>query len=262
MVLYFTGTGNSRYAASIISSITGKELLSINSIMRERTEDPFIAKYSFESKDSFVIVCPTHCWRIPRPVEEFLKDSRFVGSHKIYFFLTCGSSTSSAAFYAQELCSEIGMEFMGLSSVQMPENYIAMFKVPDYNEAQGIIRAAVSKIESSARLIAAGRAIYDSNSGNPHLSKINPYFYRFFVKDKKFHAKDSCNGCGLCEKVCPAVNIRIENDHPVWKGNCIHCMACINSCPQKAIEYGRSSLGKRRYLLLPDGQQLKQVNNL
>ncbi len=256
MVLYFTGSGNSRYAASIISSITGGALVSINAIMRERIEDPYIAQYSFQSDNPFVIVCPTHCWQMPRAVEQFVRDSRFVGSNKLYFFLTCGSSTGAAAEHAQRLCSEIGMEFMGLSSVQMPENYLAMFKVPSYDEAQGIIRASVSKIESSARLIASGKPIFDSNTGNPHLSRINPLFYRIFVKDKKFHSTEKCNGCGLCEKICPVVNIRLSGGSiPQWKGNCIHCMACINICPKEAIEYGRSSKGKRRYLLLADGQQ-------
>lgn len=256
MVLYFTGSGNSRYAASIISSITGGELISINSVMRQRIEDPYIAKYSFQSDDPFVIVCPTHCWQMPRAVEQFIRDSRFVGSDKLYFFLTCGSSTGAASAHAEKLCAEIGMEFMGLSSVQMPENYIAMFKVPSYDEAQGIVRSAVSKIESSARLIASGKPIFDSNTGNPYLSKINPLFYRFFVKDKKFHSTENCNGCGLCEKVCPAVNISLNSGSlPQWKGNCIHCMACINCCPQESIEYGRISKGKRRYLLMADGQQ-------
>ena len=36
MILYFTGTGNSRYAAQIIARITGDELISINDISRER----------------------------------------------------------------------------------------------------------------------------------------------------------------------------------------------------------------------------------
>lgn len=256
MVLYFTGTGNSRYAASIISQICGDELISINSIMRQRTEDPYIAKYSFESEKPFVIVCPTHCWNIPRAVQQFLKDSRFIGSNKMYFFLTCGSSTGAAAEHAQALCAELGMNFMGLSSAVMPENYIAMFKTPSYDEALGIIRASVSKIESSARLINMEKAILDTNKGNIFLSKINPVFYRIFVKDKAFHTTENCNSCGLCEKICPAMNISIDDKGlPRWKGNCIHCMACINSCPQQAIEYGKISVGKRRYLLMPDGNQ-------
>ena len=258
MVLYFTGTGNSRFAASIISSICDDELVSINSIMRQRIEDPYIAQYSFTSDKPFVIVCPTHCWRVPRAVEQFIEDSRFVGSSKIYFFLTCGSNTGAAEDSARELCAKIGMEFGGLSSAIMPENYIAMFKVPSYDEAQGCIRAAVSKIESCARLINVEKTISDSNKGNTKLSKLNPYFYRFFVKDKAFHSTEACDRCGLCEKICPAVNIKISDKGiPSWSGNCIHCMACINSCPKQAIEYGRRSHGKRRYLLLSDGMQKK-----
>ena len=226
MVLYFTGTGNSRYAASIISNICGDELVSINSIMRQRIEDPYIAKYSFESDKPFVVVCPTHCWNVPKAVQDFLKDSRFIGSTKLYFFLTCGSSTGAASLLAQQLCADIGMTFMGLSSVVMPENYIAMFKTPPYDEALGIIRSSVSKIESCARLINMGKAICDMNQGKLWLSKINPIFYRLFVKDKAFRTTEDCNECGLCEKICPVVNINIDDRGlPRWKGNCIHCMA-------------------------------------
>ncbi len=256
MVLYFTGTGNSRYAASILSRIIGDELFSINGEMRARQENPYLARYSFESQTPFVIVSPTHCYRLPRSVESFLRDSRLLGSRKLYFFLTCGSSTGAAAAHAEGLASALGMEFMGLGSVQMPENYIALFQSPSYDDAQGILRASVSQIESCGRLIASEKPIHDSNAGNPLLTRINPLFYRIWVKDNLFRVSEDCNGCAVCEKICPALNIRMgEDDKPSWSGKCIHCMACINSCPREAIEYGRISRGKRRYLLRVDGSQ-------
>ena len=258
MILYFTGTGNSRYAASIVSRITGDELVSIHAEMRNRRENPYLARYSFSSRQPFVIVSPTHCYRLPRAVEEFLRDCRFVGSRKLYFLLTCGSSAGAAAVYARKLAEDMGMEYMGLGSVVMPENYIALFNSPSYDQAQGILRAAVSPVESYARLIAAEKTITDSSRGSALLSRINPLFYRFWVKDKLFRVGENCSGCGLCEKICPMVNIRMtEQDRPRWSGNCMHCMACISSCPQEAIEYGPISRGKRRYLLLADGQQKK-----
>ena len=81
---------------------------------------------------------------------------------------------------------------------------------------------------------------------------VNPAFYSFFVKDKKFYVKDSCTGCGLCEKLCPMNNVKLMNGKPVWNGGCTHCMACICSCPQAAIEYGKISAGKPRYLCPKD----------
>ncbi|WP_414731746.1 4Fe-4S dicluster domain-containing protein [Anaerococcus sp. NML200537] len=32
-------------------------------------------------------------------------------------------------------------------------------------------------------------------------------------------------------------------------GRCIHCSACISKCPRSAIEYGKKTRGKKRYLL-------------
>lgn len=40
----------------------------------------------------------------------------------------------------------------------------------------------------------------------------------------------------------------LQNGKPVWGQDCTHCMACICYCPAEAIEYGKMSLGKPRYL--------------
>ena len=61
--------------------------------------------------------------------------------------------------------------------------------------------------------------------------------------------EEKCNGCGLCATLCPLNNIEIVDGKPEWGKNCTHCMACINHCPKKAIEYGEKSKGKPRYHL-------------
>ncbi len=255
MILYYTGTGNSRYAASILSRQSGKELVCMNDIMRLRIQDPYAAKYSFKSDSSFVIVCPTYCWRIPRVVEKFIRESRFEGTKKIYFYLTCGTGTGAAYEHAKELCHQLELDFMGLGSVKMPENFITMFKAPSYDEAQGILRAAVSQIESAGRLINFGKPLNDNNIGNPNLTKLNNIFYKFFVNDKKFRVTNDCVGCGKCVSICPLCNISMDYDEPIWHGNCTQCMACISICPHDAIEFGNRAKGKRRYYLYANGRQ-------
>lgn len=73
MILYYSGTGNSRYAASVLSSQSGDALVSMNDIMRQRITDPYAARYSFRSDRPFVFVSPTYCWRVPRIVEQFIR---------------------------------------------------------------------------------------------------------------------------------------------------------------------------------------------
>ena len=59
--------------------------------------------------------------------------------------------------------------------------------------------------------------------------------------------ESKCIGCGKCVSLCPLNNIKLENNKPVWNGNCTHCMACISYCPTEAIEYGKKSAKKPRY---------------
>ena len=41
--------------------------------------------------------------------------------------------------------------------------------------------------------------------------------------------KDKCIGCGLCEKICTAKAIQMQEGKPVWvKDHCNICLACIN----------------------------------
>ena len=78
---------------------------------------------------------------------------------------------------------------------------------------------------------------------------VNRAFYPMFVKAKKFRAGSACIGCGKCAALCPTKNIHIEGGRPVWGDSCTHCMACICRCPTQAIEYGRHTVGLRRYYL-------------
>ena len=255
MILYFSGTGNSRFAAQQLARQCEDELVSINRSLRQRILDPYNAQYAFESDSPFVIVCPTYCWHVPRVVEAFLKESRFLGSRRMYFVLTCGSGTGNAAAHARQICHDLSMDFCGLASVQMPENYISLFRAPEADEAVGIIRAAMPQLEGIGNQILSDRNITDSYAGASIPDFVVNGFYRFFVHDRRFLVKENCIGCTACAKLCPLVNITMQYGRPVWNGHCTQCQSCIAVCPVDAIEFGRRTRKKRRYYLFADGRQ-------
>ena len=255
MILYFSGTGNSRFAAQQLARQCEDELVSINRSLRQRILDPYNAQYAFESDSPFVIVCPTYCWHVPRVVETFLKESRFLGSRRMYFVLTCGSGTGNAAAHARQICHDLSMDFCGLTSVQMPENYISLFLAPEADEAVGIIRAAMPQLEGIGNQILSDRNITDSYAGASIPDFVVNGFYRFFVHDRRFLVKENCIGCTACAKLCPLVNITMQDGRPVWNGHCTQCQSCIAVCPVDAIEFGRRTRKKRRYYLFADGRQ-------
>ena len=244
MVLYFSGTGNSRYVAQRIADALGDELFCVNDRIKAEDTSPV------KTGERLVIVTPTYAWRIPRLVENWLRQTEFPEVRQAWFIMSCGSEIGNAAKYNHTLCREKQLTYMGTAQIVMPENYIAMFNAPQAEEAQQIVAKAEPNIDCAASAISAGQAfppprnnLYDRFVSGP----VNPIFYSFFVKAKAFAAGDTCTSCGQCASLCPTNNITIQKGRPVWGSDCTHCMACICRCPTDAIEYGKKSIGKPRY---------------
>lgn len=244
MVLYFSGTGNSEYAAKRIGEELGDEVVNLFEKLRNQDFSEMNSGYPW------VVVTPTYAWRIPRILEKWLLKTKLSGTRDIYFVMTCGSQISNAGKYLKTLCAKKDMNHRGCYEVVMPENYIALFETPSKEEALVIIKKAEKEIDQAAALIKKGDKFPEYpitvkdrlNSGI-----INAVFYPLLVHAKKFYATDACISCGKCEKVCPLSNIHMDKGRPVWGNSCTHCMACICRCPQEAIEYGRHSRGLPRY---------------
>lgn len=248
MIVYFSGTGNSRYIAEALAQMLQEEAVDAGAWIRQGQ------RLALCSQRPWVIVAPIYCWRLPRVLEQLLRQSELQGAQEVYFVLTCGSESGNAAGYLKKMCRDKNWTYMGLQTVCMPENYIAMFDVPPQEQAQRMVHLGARIAQRTARRIAAGTMLPSEpiSLGARLLSgPVNPLFYRIVVKDKAFFATDACAGCGKCVRDCVLNNIRLTDGKPRWQGNCTHCMACISGCPQQAIEYGKKSWGKRRYRCPP-----------
>jgi formate hydrogenlyase subunit 6/NADH:ubiquinone oxidoreductase subunit I len=53
--------------------------------------------------------------------------------------------------------------------------------------------------------------------------------------DNSFSTSNQCNGCGICQIICPVDNIIIVDGKPKWLNKCENCYACYQWCPQEAI---------------------------
>ena len=73
MIFYFSGTGNTKWAASKLASATHEDLISIAPYMRaddssHTLAEPFILK----KNERLGFVFPVHGWRVPKLVREFI----------------------------------------------------------------------------------------------------------------------------------------------------------------------------------------------
>lgn len=245
MILYFSGTGNSEYAAKRIGNQTGDEVMDLFEKIRSHDYS------TLHSERPWVVVVPTYAWRIPRIVQQWLEHTGLTGDKRIYFVMTCGGNIGNAGKYLKPLCERKNLTYLGCAPVTMPENYIAMFSTPSKEEALETIRKSEHVIDQAAGLIKNNTPFPErSMTLQDHVNSgiVNDLFYPLFVHAKKFYATEACISCGKCVALCPLCNIRLDQGKPVWGKNCTHCMACICRCPAKAIEYGAHSKGQERYV--------------
>ena len=244
MIVYFSGTGNSRYAAEMLADTLDDETLDSSRYIKEGSSAKIY------SEKPFVFLCPTYVSAPPLVFMEFIRKSEFMGARKAWFIITCAGGIGASAVYMKKLCREKELKFMGCEQLQMPQNYLIFFKTKEKGENARTIAEAEKQIESFADIIGEGKAF---TRAEPKMWEtvstgmiLKPY-YKYFISARSFYTTDKCISCGRCTSVCPLGNIRIENSRPVWGDNCTHCMACIGVCPMEAIEYGKKSQGKNRY---------------
>lgn len=246
MIIYFTGTGNSKYLAEQLKDILDDELFCANEYIKKR-EYP-----TFKSERPFVFVGPVYSWRIARIFEDFILKAKFGGEgiKSCYFVLNAGDSAGGAKKKLKDLCYKKGFTFKGMCEVVMPENYTALFTAPSDNTIREQFNRADVLIKNFAKVVKAND-FYKSGKakllGKFLTNIVNPVFFKFIVKDRKFEVSDKCISCGLCEKKCPLNDIKLVEGRPTWQGTCTHCMACINYCPTEAINYGKGTVNKKRY---------------
>lgn len=245
MILYFSGTGNSAYAAKRIAKGVADEALDLFEKIRANDFS------ELHSERPLIFAAPTYAWRLPRIVQNWIERTPFSGSRDVYFVLTCGGSIGNANRYLARLCRKKGWNYLGCMGLTMPENYIALYPTPTREEAAEIIDRAEPEIDLAIRRIKAGEPFPEAKpsiTGALNSGVVNPLFYPLIVHSRKFRVTDSCVSCGKCAGVCPLGSIRMVEGKPVWSGSCTHCMACICRCPQEAIEYGSRSAGQPRYV--------------
>lgn len=249
MILYFSGTGNSRYTAVLLGKALDDDVVSMNELISTENAQ------SMNSSKPFVFVVPTYCYHIPSVVEKFIRESAFTGCDKVYFVMTCGAGTGGSGAANKALCADKKLSYMGTYTLVMPDNYLVMYEPSSRQKAEELLAALPAKVSEIAGIIESEKTFTEKSVilGKQVSILGSKLFNSFFVKPEKFSVTDACVSCGNCVKNCPLHNISLTDGIPEWGSSCVHCLACICSCPKNAIEYGKGTKGRRRHYVFPDG---------
>lgn len=235
MIFYFSGTGNSRWVAEKIAEETEDVTFDIT---WKKTID------ISEQERQIGFVFPIYAWGIPKPMVEFVKK---MDKKKIFTYAvcTCGQDAGTALKKFSQI-----YHLESAYSLTMPNNYIIGSDLEAHETMLKKLQDAENEIHKICSEIVKRKKVYHVSEGRFAGFKteiIHRGFQKFARDTKGFWVTDQCDGCGRCEKNCPASAIVIREEKPVWYGNCYQCMRCIHGCPQIAIQFGKKTQGRGRY---------------
>ncbi len=241
-IYYFTGTGNALWAARELSrNIPEAEVHSILSV----------SSRNLEKADILGLVFPVYMHRVPHIVADFVK--RLPKTGYLYAAAVNAGDTGIVFSYLKKLLSPTQNHLSAGFSITTPSNYLPFGESVQGEKRAKLLDTAHAKIERISSIIRNQRSFFDKEASFFH-TRIFPGAayaagYRYIpYLDKKFTVDSTCNSCRICEMICPVGNVVLEGGKPLWHRHCQLCFACINSCPQDAIQYGKKTRGLRRYI--------------
>ena len=257
MIFYFTGTGNTRWAAQQLAEATNDTLLYIPDELRKGE-----LNYKLKDGERLGFCFPTHGWQPPRIVREFIRKATFVIQQSsighlpsyIYALTTCGDNMGYAMRIFEKELRQKGLHTDARFAIVMPESNVCFsFLHLDTDEkARQKVEAARLRMAHISQVVTERQRDVEElvKGGIPftYTYIIGGYYNQHLITDKKFWVdQEACIQCGLCQKLCPVDDIK--GAPPVWQHNerCTNCLTCYHHCPVHAIHWGNMKRGQ--YLL-------------
>lgn len=239
IIFYFSGTGNClKLSKDIAEALPDCGIVS----MGTSREYVLVGEY-----DSIGFVYPVYFQGIPGKVRDFISRIDFGTNKKTYIYAvaTYGALAGNGVSQTAALLRGRGLELSYGNTVRMFSNYIIFYnmskKVDAVTEASN--RAAVPVIDDIKH-----HRTRRTGKPNPLLEAYYQMRFKSVPEmDKYYTVSDGCVSCGICQRVCPVDNIGLDRGKPFFRHHCEQCVACIQYCPKRAINFKNKTQKRRRY---------------
>lgn len=233
--IYFSGTGNSRYAVETF-------LKKYDETARAYSiEDKNITRYIKDSEE-LTFAYPVQYSNIPKILKDFvIRNQDLWSGKKIFVIATMGLFSGDGAGLLARLLHRYGAEITGGLHLKMPDSIAGekALKRP-LKKNKELVRLAEQKIDNAVQDIRKQKPPKEGLGLHYHIAGLLGQRLYFYGKTRKYSDKikidaDKCSGCGKCALLCPMQNLKVEQKTATAAGRCTMCYRCINTCPKQAI---------------------------
>ncbi|MDI9498742.1 MAG: EFR1 family ferrodoxin [Bacillota bacterium] len=238
MILYYSSTGNSRHVAREIGRRHPGEIIDMAEAGRNTC-------HILADGETLFIVTFNCFWGVSRLVQDFFRRHRFANVGNVVAVITCGGFPGAGDHALNRILRANQLPEAEVYDLVMVTNYVVLHEVPE----PAVQRQALAAADRRLRQILDGQAKpYRSPPLTRLLGLLVHGLYALFRRTRAFTVSEACVGCGACARNCPVQAIELFQGKVKWrKKTCDHCLSCLHSCPVMAINYGRRTIGKRRY---------------
>ena len=196
-IYWFSGTGNSLYAAKCIAAELGDV-----PIYPMHAGAPDEAVGGEGEKVGFVF--PSYYGNLPRAVRAFVE--KLVVKPETYLFavVTMGGVGQGSVSALKSVLKKKNLRLDYGRGIHMPPNYLLSYNPADPSKKEGTLDKAAERIRRAAAEIAA-----DTHSVKAFKFTANNLNKNIESLDAEFCAEDACTSCAFCAIMCPDCIIKV-----------------------------------------------------
>ncbi|MCL2664564.1 MAG: EFR1 family ferrodoxin [Defluviitaleaceae bacterium] len=244
LVIYFSGTGNTKYIAELFATKTAGTCHSI--------EEKIDFEMELASHKTIAFCYPIYGSRAPYIMRRFAsRHSDALKDKDVIIFVNQMIFSGDGARVFCDLFPKKHFKVIYADHFFMPNNVGNLFFLPKQSQktikkfflrAEKKMLRVCKNIENGKikkRGFSAASRFLGNIQGFLWQGRSKNVFPAKFSMERRAMSRvkifSNCSRCGLCIKKCPMDNLLLTNGSVAQRGSCTVCYRCINLCPKKAV---------------------------
>ncbi len=252
LILYFSATGNTHFAASLI-----KKKLDEKRIHSDIKPVEIFPPKKVEEYDLLIFGFPIYALEMPTFLESFVEKIPFSKDKSVILFSTMAFYGGNALRKASKKFFEKGFLILTTDEMKLPGSDGLLFAKKNSRFVKKIfsknyanlphIKKSVENIVNTVSEFSKSKA--ENTSYIPRFKALDlplEIFMKLVLPPIENHMKNrfwvdesKCVKCGTCAKICPVKNIEFKDGKITFSNKCYLCLRCVHQCPTEAINIGK-----------------------